>query len=100
MKKPTRPSRPFSNGSECGFFYETFCDLCDRYKLDESGDALPDNCEIENAIARATIDDTQWPQNDIVAVGDCSHFCTKFTCSDDEIMKEYRELFEEADHET
>ena len=55
---------------------------------------LPDNCEIENAIAAAQFVTTQWPENDIVQIGDMYHICLRFESDDKELMEQYKAIFE------
>ena len=86
-------SKPFPNGSTFEYFNGAFCCRCRKYRLDDEGMPLPDNCEIENAIARAQFDVRHWPKDEIVRVGDMYHICLHFESDDTEMMKHYRELF-------
>jgi hypothetical protein len=87
------PSKPFPNGSSYMFFNDAFCCRCNKYKLNADGMPLPDNCETENIIAEFRLN--AWPQDTIVNVGDISHVCLLFENDDDNLMRQYRALFEE-----
>ena len=90
-----KPSTPFPNGSTFAFFNDNFCCRCKKYKLDGERMPLPENCEVENAIAAAQFDLEQWPKNDIVQVGDVDHVCLRFESDNQETMKHYKALFEQ-----
>lgn len=89
-----KPSRPFSNNREYCFFDGNFCCRCVKYKIGDEGIETPDNCPVENAISRAQFDESEWPGNDIVEVGDYSHICLRFLSDDEDLMRRYRALFE------
>ena len=88
------PSRPFPNGMTFMFFNESFCCRCDKYKLDDDGMPLPDNCKVEEVISQAQFDESKWPADDIVEVGDMDHICLRFKSDGAYTMRRYRELFE------
>ena len=96
----TEPSKPFSNGTEDMIFNEHFCCDCKKYKVDDDGMPLPDNCGIEEAISRALFDETEWPANDIVTILNDDgtvkywHVCTKYDSGIERDMKLYHAMFE------
>jgi len=96
MTNKYKQSRPFPNGSTYWLFNDNFCCRCDKYSIDiDTGEPLPDNCEIADAIERAQCDDSAWPGNDIVEVGNMSHICLRFESGDTETMQSYKRLFAE-----
>ena len=99
MSKKYKPSVPFPNGSTYMFFNDAFCCRCTKYRLDKEELPLPDNCGIENAISKAQLDASLWPGEDIVSTDTFSHICLGFDSEDDEVMNQYRALFEPAEYE-
>ena len=97
MSKKNKPSVPFPNGSTYMFFDDAFCCRCTKYKLNEEGMPLPDNCGTEEAINRAQLDTTLWPGEDIVSTETFSYVCLGFESEDAEVMEQYRALFEPAE---
>ncbi|MCL2703869.1 MAG: hypothetical protein FWE91_09720 [Defluviitaleaceae bacterium] len=91
-----RPSRPFPNGTSYMNFNDAFCCRCNKYKLNEEGLPLPDNCTVENALSEAQFDIEKYPKDDIVEVGGYFHVCRHFESDDGEIMEQYKGLFEEG----
>ena len=94
MNMKYKSSVPFPNGSTYMFFSDTFCCRCTKYRLDEEGMPLPDNCGIENTISRAQLDTTLWPGENIVATETFSYVCLSFESEDADVMEQYRALFE------
>lgn len=87
----TKPSDPFSNGSEFEFFLGSFCDRCTKHDL----------CPIIIAIFDAQFHESEWPANDIVSLYKDGaefpkyyHVCTHFASDDADVMESYHVLFE------
>ena len=73
------PSAPFPNGTTYMAFNDAWCCQCARYKMDAEGMPLPDNCEVEEQIILAQLDESKWPSEDIVfEKGKLNHICLKF----------------------
>ena len=96
MTKQYKPSKPFPNGTTYGVFNDAFCCRCKKYKVDEAGMPLDDNCEVENAIAEAQFFEEKYPKDDIVEVGRFYHVCLHFESDNSEVMAQYKALFEEG----
>lgn len=99
-----KPSIPFSNGTEYEVFLSTFCERCNKHKINERGYCAFVNeggCTIENALEDARFGEP-FPSEDIVIVYEdgkiiCWNACTKFESDDKELMKKYKVLMGEAE---
>ena len=94
MTKQHKPSKPFPNGTSYHYFHDSFCCRCKKHKTDKQGLPLSDNCKIENALSIAQFDSEKYPENDIVEVNGYYHVCLHFDAEDEDVMHQYRQLFE------
>jgi len=90
------PSKPFSNHSAYEHFTANSCDRCKKFRLDvEHGVPKPDSCRIELKLDAAQMNDSYWPGEDIVKVGEHSHICLHFESNAPAITASYKKLFNE-----
>lgn len=98
-------SKPFSNGTECQFFTENFCDRCKKgLRHDDMFPEYPENggCSIWDAMERARFDESVFPSSDIVQLTETDgtvqyyHVCKQFLSDDADVMDAYKNTFEMA----
>ena len=74
----TKPSRPFSNGTEAEIFLYNFCERCRRLRHDSDGLPAGNSCRIEKAMHNARFDEKLWPAKEIVEAIDGRRVCLRF----------------------
>ena len=96
MSIETKPSKPFSNGTEYECFLSSFC-----YRCENGNKGFPDasNCPIWQAMENARFDLSVFPSNDVVSVyenGKIKYFnvCKRFESENTDLMAAYKNLFE------
>ena len=96
MSIKTKPSKPFSNGTEYECFLFSFC-----YRCEKGNKGFPDqtNCPIWDAMENAIFDLSVFPSNDVVSVyenGKIKYFnvCKCFESDNADLMAAYKQLFE------
>lgn len=103
MPITTKPSKPFSNGTEYEVFQENFCERCKHGKTNEDGLPLfisEGGCKIWHVLEMARLHVLRFPSEYILEIWDGNepkyrHVCKSFETDDPEIMEAYRQLFKE-----
>ena len=101
-KIETKPSKPFSNGTEYECFLESFCYRCKKGILSDEGWAeLPDKggCPIWDNMENARLVQGVFPSNDVVSIyenGKIKYFnvCKCFESDNADLMEAYKKIFE------
>lgn len=102
----TRPSKPFSSGTEYECFLYEYCENCRAFKLKEDGfPEFPENggCPILDAMENARFDISQFPSEDILELTDAQtdkiikwHYCRKFDAETEEKQFKHFDLMKRA----